>query len=356
MTDGAGNLRQTAGSEGGSGRFGAGVVKVAVFCAVFAAVAGGGIWGWKHNRMSIGCLVTDIYKVFAEKEGRQGAAEEQYGGLDGTAYKRWRYFRRYGPGKPNGQCGPENEEKLWAEMERTSHELDWRESHYWLAVKKGYGDDGSLWMTFSSDPATADGPLPDTEYGMPMFAYKGRGDGGDVRFREGFSLMTRAAEQGVPDAQLELSEAYRTGKWGWQGSLTLGLDAEKSARWLEKSAEEAYGAHTAFAVGYRWRYAEEFGLEPDYAKARDYFLSAAKREHPAAMAELALMHAKGLGGDRDIAKAKEWMAKADELAERLGSSSDYGDRFYAKLQIPPPEIYKKLRTQLAQLQNESETI
>ena len=313
-----------------------------VAVAVVLIASAGAVGWWQHNRMEVGCLLSLLADADSQDAGQR-------------SWRRWQHFHNY---TPSGTCKPESEEELWAEMERTSRELNWAESHYYLALKKGYGNGATVW---DANPAREskrkdDYWLPDAEYGMPLNIYLAGegGDGENTDVREAFALMTRAAEQGLFAAQVELSEAYRTGKWGWRGALALGADAAQSAHWLEQAAESAAKADSdsppedaQFAAGYRWRYAGQFGLEPDYAKAQKYFLSAAESGHPAAMTELALMYAQGIVGGRDLAKAREWAAKADRLINFHGPLP-YSEIFYAKLRAPSSEVHNKLRVQLAQ--------
>ncbi len=295
----------------------------AVMLAAIAASAGGGVFWWKHNRMELICVIKGLWGdggigyPRALKEAQEASADGDYLEWFGS---RIFLLNRYAP---DGKCAPQNREKYFLFAEETAEKYGWPYSQYITALRYGYGDHYYTTNPYRKEADAA--PSPDSPRPlMPrFFGDSDFGDGKDLRPEKSFALMQKAAEQDFRLAMQALSDIYLTGRWGKNGVLTVGVDAEKSLHWLERAAED--GSYEArLEAGIRRRYGEKYGLAPDYKKARAHFLFLAEKESDGeyseyfalfvggAMTELALMHAEGAGVERDPEHARVWMKKAEQ--------------------------------------------
>ncbi len=112
--------------------------------------------------------------------------------------------------------------------------------------------------------------------------------------RLAISLMRKAAERGLPNAQYELAAMLRT----------LNREEEREA-WLRRAAKQGHPYAQLEVSGY---YAER----KDYRTAARWLGKAAEAGVPQAQYSLATYYLKGLGVARDRAEAAYWFGRAAE--------------------------------------------
>ena len=114
--------------------------------------------------------------------------------------------------------------------------------------------------------------------------------------------ITKIAEQGNAEAQLNLAEMYYEGK-------KVKKDFNTSFFWYKKAAEQGI-AEAQSRVGIM--YLQGKGVELDYSKAKDWLQRAAKQGDAKAQNNLGIMYLQGNGVEQDYSKAKDWYQKAAE--------------------------------------------
>jgi len=118
--------------------------------------------------------------------------------------------------------------------------------------------------------------------------------------KEAFKTYIKAADLGLPEAQLSLGIIYDKG-------MGIVQDFEKAFYWYQKAADQ--GDSTAYYyLGFL--YHEGRGVEQDYEKARKLYEKAVKWEVPQAQFNLGTMHLRGEGGPVNHNEAATLFSKA----------------------------------------------
>lgn len=120
----------------------------------------------------------------------------------------------------------------------------------------------------------------------------------------------KAAQKGEADAQYQLGIFYLLG----QG---VHKDAKKAVQWFEKAALDSTYYQNKLGDFYHHGDAKAF-IEPQYAKAREWYEKAASKEHIISQLTLAKMYEKGAGIRQDKEKAKEWYGRACDQGKKHG--------------------------------------
>jgi len=95
--------------------------------------------------------------------------------------------------------------------------------------------------------------------------------------KEGYDWLSKAARQGIPQAQLEVARCLRDGKGA-------GVNLLQATKWYLKAAEQGL-AEAQFELGEC--YEQGKGVEPDQAIARKWYTLAANQGHQPALQKLA---------------------------------------------------------------------
>jgi TPR repeat protein len=119
---------------------------------------------------------------------------------------------------------------------------------------------------------------------------------------KGIRLLTIAAEKGNTEAQINLGLYYLA-------SPQKENNIKNALKWFK----EAGKAHNPVALYYL---AEHAFAELDYVKAYDYYVMSAQQSHDSAHLKLALLYAKGLGVEKNIGTATDWLTKAAKLGNK----------------------------------------
>ncbi len=127
-----------------------------------------------------------------------------------------------------------------------------------------------------------------------------RGRGVAKNEEAGRHWIEQAAEDGLPEARVAFAELLANGRGGVRDTqAALRLFAEESARG-DVGATYALGA----------LHGGGHGMKPDKGLASRYFLQAANGGHPRAQLMVGRYLRDGLAGERDVASAYDWFAKA----------------------------------------------
>lgn len=175
-----------------------------------------------------------------------------------------------------------------------------------------------------------------------------RGAGVPKDARKAYDLMTKAAEQGYPDAIGGIGYFYSMGfivkkdvtvaaEWFKKGAEKGGprsqvnyaraliggrgvpLDEAEGLKWLDKAlVQDVPEAH--FMKG-DFYYRGEYGHPQDYVKAREYLEKAAAAGHAPAENMLGTIYEQGLGVPVDLDLAIHWFRKAAEQGDPKGMSN-----------------------------------
>lgn len=119
---------------------------------------------------------------------------------------------------------------------------------------------------------------------------------------KGIRLLTQAAERGNTEAQVNLGLYYLTANQDHH-------NIEKALKWFT----EAGKTHNPVAL---YHLAEHAFAEQDYVKAYDYYLMSAQQSNDRAQLKLAMLFAKGIGIEKNIVTATEWLTKAAKLGNK----------------------------------------
>src|SRR4030067_516597 len=119
-------------------------------------------------------------------------------------------------------------------------------------------------------------------------------------YEPAYRLINPLAEQGLPEAQLNLGLLYDNG----QG---VSQDHAESAKWYRKAAEQG-DATRQFNLGLMYENGQ--GLRQDYAEAVEWYRKAAEQGYAAAQNNLGVMYFNGQGVRQDSGEAGEWYRKA----------------------------------------------
>jgi TPR repeat protein len=120
---------------------------------------------------------------------------------------------------------------------------------------------------------------------------------------EAATWIRMAADRGVPNAQLLLSQMYETGEGVPQ-------DAALSLEWLRKAADQGL-ASARFQLGGAY-FRGSAVLPQDYQLAMEWGRRAADQGDPNADRLIAQMYSSGLGVPRDNVQAQYWYTKAGQ--------------------------------------------
>ncbi|HEC19813.1 MAG TPA: sel1 repeat family protein [Gammaproteobacteria bacterium] len=115
-------------------------------------------------------------------------------------------------------------------------------------------------------------------------------------FSKAFTIFSRLAEAGNPEAQYNLAMLYRTGKG-------VAKDPVASLRWFRRAAEQGV-ADAQYYMGYFYDNGE--GVTQDPKKAFAWYRKAAEQGHGLAQINLGVLYATGMGVRRDIEQAYLW--------------------------------------------------
>ncbi len=138
-----------------------------------------------------------------------------------------------------------------------------------------------------------------------------------------YANVRHVFEKGAEEDSMSMTNLgllYQNG-WGVE------QDYAKARQWYEKSAakDNAFGMNRLAAL-----YMEGRGVAKDYEKARQWYEKAAAKNNASAMNELGILHHNGQGTSKDFVKAREWYEKAAALGNvnafaNLGILLDNGD-------------------------------
>lgn len=116
------------------------------------------------------------------------------------------------------------------------------------------------------------------------------------------SWYTKAAEQGLPDAQSKLGQLYEKG-------LGVPQDYNLAASWYTKAAEQGLPEAQSYLGMLYW---SGQGVSQNYKLAEKWLFKAAIRGDAKAQNNLGLMYDKGIGRSEDHSEANKWFTKAAE--------------------------------------------
>src|SRR4030065_114035 len=119
-------------------------------------------------------------------------------------------------------------------------------------------------------------------------------------YETAYRLIKPLAEQGLPEAQLNLGLLYDNG----QG---VPQDHAEAAKWYRKAAEQGNAA-AQFNLGLMYENGQ--GLRQDYAEAVEWYRKAAGQGYAAAQHNLGLMYYTGQGLPKNYVLAHMWFSLA----------------------------------------------
>ena len=164
------------------------------------------------------------------------------------------------------------------------------------------------------------------------------GDGVEQDYEKAVYWFTKAAEEGLVEAQNNLGLLYY-GEGGWQ-------DYEKAVYWLTKAAEQGH-ASAQNNLGFHYR--NGYGVKKDEVKAVEWYTKAAKQDRASAQYNLGYCYYHGYGVEKDYEKAVYWYKKAAEQGHAW-AQSNLGNCYYhgygvEKNEAKAVEWYKKAAKQ-----------
>ncbi len=122
---------------------------------------------------------------------------------------------------------------------------------------------------------------------------------------------TKAAKQGHVKAQFNLAVFYEKGRG-------VAQDDQKAAEWYAKAAEQG-NAVAQYNVGFC--YEKGRGVAQDDQKAAEWYAKAAEQGNVAAQYNLGVCYANGRGVAQDNQKAAEWYTKAAEQGNAIAQNN-----------------------------------
>jgi tetratricopeptide (TPR) repeat protein len=129
-----------------------------------------------------------------------------------------------------------------------------------------------------------------------------QGEMDDDTTKEVFAVYRRGADNGNATAMGNLGLLYNNG-------FGVERDYAKAREWYEKAADKG-NARAMYFLGLLYITAQ--GVPRDYAKAHEWFTKAAEKGELLAMSGLGSLYQQGFGVPQDYAKAREWFTKAAE--------------------------------------------
>jgi TPR repeat protein len=166
-----------------------------------------------------------------------------------------------------------------------------------LAAKQTEGTEAEIVKAISEDAENND-PAAMVRMGKAYLS----GTGVTADTEKGRTLLDRAAQKGVLEAQMFLGMSYFSGKY-------LPRDRKKSAEYLLLAANQG-DAMAEYYVGKMYSWGE--GLENSDQKALEFLQRAAEQNYVAAEYDLGVMYGQGTGVPRDKKKSCDLFAKAAE--------------------------------------------
>jgi TPR repeat protein len=124
-----------------------------------------------------------------------------------------------------------------------------------------------------------------------------------------FAVLKLGADHGDATSISTLGWVYHTG-------FGVEQDYAKARELYEKAAEKGKPATAMTNLG--WLYQHGQGVEQDYAKAHEWYEKAADKGEENAMANLGVLYAQGLGVEQDYVKARELFEKAADKGDPTG--------------------------------------
>ena len=140
---------------------------------------------------------------------------------------------------------------------------------------------------------------PSSQFALAKKYFDGK-KGVPQDYNEAVKWYTKAAEQGLADAQNNLGEMYGNA----QG---VPKDYNEAVKWFTRSAEQGY-AKAQNNLGLMYYKSE--GVPQDYNKAVKWFAKAAEQGHAKAQYNLSLMYAKGQGVPQNYDETVKWLTRA----------------------------------------------
>lgn len=192
-------------------------------------------------------------------------------------------------------------------------------------------DDSAVSMQpLTQDPATTQDPaamqttgeLQQSAASTPYpFATDATTDNLNSATAENISAVTRNAELGYIDAQVELGIAYKEG-------IRVEQDFEQARRWLESASAQG-DRFAQYELGQMYYYGT--GVKQDYLNARELWIESAISGHDKAQQKLGYLYSEGLGVEQNYSTAKNWYLRAANLGNAeaqtlLGSLYHEGNR------------------------------
>jgi hypothetical protein len=130
---------------------------------------------------------------------------------------------------------------------------------------------------------------------------KGKADELDTKvYADAISLFRIAADQGDPDAQVNMGSFYENGRGVTQ-------DYVEAMRWYRKAADQG-DPDGQVAVGLLYEYGR--GVTQDFADAMGWYRKAADQGDRNAQNLIGTLYSNGLGVPRDLQRASQWFTKA----------------------------------------------
>ena len=200
--------------------------------------------------------------------------------------------------------------------------------------------------------AANNGDIP-SQNNLAMLYFMGAGVKRDTQ--EAVKWLLKAAEKGFSSSQFVLGALYAGGKLYEGANPVLELDCVKGIHWLKLAAQEYF--HAAL-LGLGMLYHNGECVEQDYSVAYDYFMQAAlplpldkkrsdntttgydKTGDPGAQNMLGLMYAMGRGLGINYKQAFYWFSKAAEYGEVVPQALRNLAEFYAEGLVVDKDLKK----------------
>jgi TPR repeat protein len=128
--------------------------------------------------------------------------------------------------------------------------------------------------------------------------------------KEVFAVFQTGVEHGDATSMYNLGQLYENG-------FGVEQDYAKAREWYEKAAAKD-NTSAMFDLG--WFYDSGEVVEQDYAKAREWYEKAANKGDASAMGNLGGLYYTGHGVAQDYAKAREWFEKAANKGDATGTA------------------------------------
>lgn len=167
------------------------------------------------------------------------------------------------------------------------------------------------------------------QYKMGCFYISGAGR---LSIREAADWDLKAAEQGLPQSQIDIADHYAYSIAGFPE------DYDIAQKWYRKAAQRNY-AWAQYALGKF--YEDGLGGEPDFSKAARWYSKSADSGFSGAFYAIGRFHAMGAGGfPKDHAEAAKWYQKAAEYTDLYSAPYAQGQLgiFYEEGKVFPQDF------------------